>query len=280
MTQSEVNPWLNRLGVLTALATLGLIAIGGLVTSHEAGLAVPDWPTTYGYNMFFFPFSHWMGGIFYEHSHRLWASTVGILTAVLAAWIWTRESRGVARWIGLTAILLTLGLMGVRTQPMFIILASVALAVIIFSFTQLSKDERPIRWYAAIAFSAVLVQGVLGGLRVTLLKDQMGILHGTLAQLFFVLVSLIALGTSRFWQRLKLAPATEVSKRLRLVLITAMALIFAQLILGSTMRHQHAGLAVPDFPLAYGKIWPPRDEASLVLINQRRVDVRSLPVTA
>lgn len=61
----------------TALATLGLIGLGGLVTSHGAGMAVPDWPTTYGYNMFLFPVSQWVGGIFYEHTHRLWASVVG-----------------------------------------------------------------------------------------------------------------------------------------------------------------------------------------------------------
>ena len=55
---------LHRFAVATALATLGLIAMGGLVTSHGAGMAVPDWPTTYGYNMFLFPISLWKGGIF------------------------------------------------------------------------------------------------------------------------------------------------------------------------------------------------------------------------
>ncbi len=274
MTSSEVNPWLNRLAVCTAAATLGLIALGGLVTSHGAGMAVPDWPTTYGYNMFFFPVSHWIGGIFYEHTHRLWASFVGLLTATLTAWIWVRESRGVSKWIGLGGVILTLGLMGVRTQPMFVALASVALIVIVFGFVQLAKDDRPLRWAAAIAFSAVLVQGVLGGLRVTLLKDQIGILHGTLAQLFFVLVSLIALFTSNLWRRVKSRPVAKVSRSWRVILATATALIFAQLILGATMRHQHAGLAVPDFPLAYGKIWPSMDEASLELANQRRIDAR------
>jgi hypothetical protein len=75
---SAGSPW------FTAVATLGLIALGGLVTSHGAGMAVPDWPTTYGYNMFLFPISQWVGGIFYEHTHRLYASGVGLLTVVLA----------------------------------------------------------------------------------------------------------------------------------------------------------------------------------------------------
>ena len=61
--------WLNRFAVFTAVSTLGLIWLGGLVTSHGVGMAVPDWPTTYGYNMFFFPISQWVGGIFYEHAH-------------------------------------------------------------------------------------------------------------------------------------------------------------------------------------------------------------------
>jgi cytochrome c oxidase assembly protein subunit 15 len=71
--------------MLTALASLALIGVGGLVTSHGAGMAVPDWPTTYGYNMFAFPLSQWVGGIFYEHTHRLVAAGVGLLTTVLAA---------------------------------------------------------------------------------------------------------------------------------------------------------------------------------------------------
>src|SRR5262245_43708036 len=78
--------WLHGCAVFTAGATLFLIWVGGLVTSHEAGLAVPDWPTTYGHNLFFFPLSKWAhsgSGIFYEHSHRLVASGVGLLTVIL-----------------------------------------------------------------------------------------------------------------------------------------------------------------------------------------------------
>ncbi len=71
----------------TAVATLALIGVGGLVTSHGVGMSVPDWPNTYGYNMFFFPISQWAGGIFYEHSHRLVASAVGLLTVILCLWL-------------------------------------------------------------------------------------------------------------------------------------------------------------------------------------------------
>src|SRR5882762_6443008 len=81
------NRWLSRFSLLTALATLALIVIGGLVTSHGAGMAVPDWPNSYGYNMFLFPISQWVGGIFYEHSHRLVATVVGVLVVALTRWL-------------------------------------------------------------------------------------------------------------------------------------------------------------------------------------------------
>src|SRR5262249_49909695 len=90
-----------------------------------------------------------------------------------------------------------------------------------------------------------------------------------------------ALFTSTFWQRLRSTGAAAVSRRLRLTLIAATVLILAQLILGAAMRHQHAGLAVPDFPLAYGKLWPPMDDAALEVINQRRTDLQDFkPITA
>src|SRR5947199_5906941 len=105
MNKTPNNRWLHRFAVLTALATLALIGIGGLVTSKEAGMSVPDWPTTYGYNMFFFPFSKWVGGIFYEHTHRLMASSVGFLTVILSVWLWLKDARRWMHWLGLWALL-------------------------------------------------------------------------------------------------------------------------------------------------------------------------------
>lgn len=233
MSRSTDNPWLHRLALLTVLATIVLIGVGGLVTSHGAGMAVPDWPTTYGYNMFLFPLSGMVGGILYEHSHRLVASGVGLLTAILALWLWLKESR---RWV---------------------------------------------RWLGLVAFVAVVLQGILGGLRVTLLKDELGIFHATLAQSFFVLLGSIALVTSRRWAELVRRPPAPLSRTVRHGVLAITAITFLQLILGSTMRHQHAGLAVPDFPLAYGKIWPPTDTAALQAANQKRLDVRDFnPITA
>ena len=100
----DENIALHRFALLTACCTAFLIFVGGLVTSTQSGLSVPDWPTTYGWNMFRFPFSKWVGGIFYEHSHRLVASTVGFLTVILTLWTWMKEKRSWVRWLSTAAL--------------------------------------------------------------------------------------------------------------------------------------------------------------------------------
>lgn len=212
--------------------TVVLIGVGGVVTSKGVGLSVPDWPTTYGYNMFLFPFSKMVGGIFYEHSHRLAGSLVGFMTLVLALWIAWKDPR---RWM------------------------------------------RALGW---IALAAVVIQGVLGGLRVVWLKDQIGIFHACLAQAFLVLMALIALFTSRWWTNLppRKTPLAGSAALKRLVIGTTV-LIFLQLVLGATMRHQHAGLSIVDFPLAYGRLIPPMDAASVAEINLERIQLLDLPAT-
>jgi len=104
MLETSHNRPLHIFASLTALVTLGLIFVGGLVTSTGSGLSVPDWPNTYGEFMFSFPFSDMVGGIFYEHGHRLFASAVGVLTAVLAAWLWLSEKRYWVKVLGLLAL--------------------------------------------------------------------------------------------------------------------------------------------------------------------------------
>jgi cytochrome c oxidase assembly protein subunit 15 len=289
MTSSN-NPWLHRFALLTALATLALIALGGLVTSHGVGMAVPDWPNTYGYNMFLFPVSQWVGGILYEHTHRLAAALVGLLTTILALWLWVRETQRRARWSGVAAIVLVLLLMGVRQLPVYVALAALAPVGIALSFYQIREHPGALRWWGIMAFAAVVLQGVLGGLRVVLFKDQIGIFHATLAQLFFVLTCAIALLTGRWWQdsapeQLGSKPPSDLAadRNVRAptpLLFGTTLLILCQLVLGATMRHQHAGLAIPDFPLAYGKIWPAIDSASVIQYNQHRMEVTALnPIT-
>ncbi|HZK76368.1 MAG TPA: COX15/CtaA family protein [Candidatus Kapabacteria bacterium] len=88
--------WLHRFAILTAIFTFALLFIGGLVTSHQAGLSVPDWPTSYGWSMFTFPMKDWTGNIFYEHTHRLFASFVGFLILSLAILLQIYEPR---KWV-------------------------------------------------------------------------------------------------------------------------------------------------------------------------------------
>ena len=83
---------LHLFALLVAASTAILIFAGGLVTSTGSGLSVPDWPTTYGWFMLTFPLDKMVGGIFYEHTHRLIASVVGLLIIGLAAWLWRSEA--------------------------------------------------------------------------------------------------------------------------------------------------------------------------------------------
>jgi cytochrome c oxidase assembly protein subunit 15 len=210
--KGPVNAGLHRFAVLTAAATLSLVFAGGLVTSTESGLSVPDWPTTYGYNMFTFPLSKMVGGIRFEHTHRLIASVVGLLTVILAVWLQRREDR---RWV------------------------------------------RRLGW-AALAM--VVAQGLLGGLTVLLLlPTAVSVAHACLAQTFFCIVVTLAVVTSpRFRDR---APrsfsASFAANRLARLAAWVTGLVYAQLLIGAVMRHTKAGLSIPDFPLALGRLVPP-----------------------
>src|SRR5689334_8029069 len=132
---------LHRFAKLVVACTVCLILAGSLVTSTGSGLSVPDWPTTYGWNMFTFPPSKWVGGIFYEHGHRLIASTVGFLTIILAAWLWIAEPRRWMRWLGVAALgsVILQGVLGGLTVlfflPTAISSAHAGLAEIFFCMT-------------------------------------------------------------------------------------------------------------------------------------------------
>jgi cytochrome c oxidase assembly protein subunit 15 len=183
------SPWPHRLALVLAWATFPLLFIGGLVTSLGAGLAVPDWPTTFGYPMFLYPWSKMIGGIFYEHSHRLVASFVGLATIALAVTLWLRERR---RWLC---------------------------------------------WLGTAALGLVILQGVLGGLRVVLLDQTLAIVHACLAQAFFALTASLALFTSSKWRHAPARGAINDGGRLRRLAVITTALIYIQIIFGALLRH-------------------------------------------
>jgi len=214
---------------LVAASTALLIFAGGLVTSTGSGLSGPDWPNTYGWFMWAFPISKMVGGIFYEHLHRLVASTVGFLIVVLAIWLAREEPR---RWV---------------------------------------------RRLGYIALAAVMTQGVLGGITVLwYLPDAISIAHASLAQIVFCLTTTIALVTSAGWQRGYVearAPRPESRRDVTLerIAVVTTAAIYVQIVIGATMRHTGAGLAIPDFPLAFGHLIPPQWDSKIAIHFAHRV---------
>ena len=225
--------WLHYYLRLLAAASLLLIAAGGLVTSTDSGLAVPDWPNTYGYFMFAFPFDKMVGGILYEHGHRLIASLVGLMTIGLAVWAWRVEARA---WV------------------------------------------RRLAW---IALGAVVAQGLLGGITVIyLLPKPISISHAGLAQLFFALVVSLAVFTSPGW-RTRFGREQPLDDPVLAKLALAVpALVYVQILLGATMRHNDAGLAIPDFPLAFGRLFPPEWSLGIALHFAHRLGALAVTVAA
>jgi cytochrome c oxidase assembly protein subunit 15 len=115
----EFNPALHRFLIFLAAMTFLLLLAGGLVTSNQAGLSVPDWPTSFGS---WYRIPPMVGGVRYEHSHRMIAEVVGLLTIVAAIWIWRQERRGWMRWLGWIALagVIVQGVLGGLTVRMLL----------------------------------------------------------------------------------------------------------------------------------------------------------------
>jgi cytochrome c oxidase assembly protein subunit 15 len=165
-----------------------------------------------------------VGGVLYEHGHRLTAAFVGLLTTVLAVWIWVRERRAWVRGLGVGALF------------------------------------------------AILLQGLLGGLTVLyLLPTPVSVAHALLAQVFFCLTVTLAVVTGPGWVRKAGLSARRVHPGLPTLCALTVGAIFGQLILGAVMRHTGAGLAIPDFPLAFGRLLPPLDSEAVLIHFLHRV---------
>ena len=225
---------LHRFAKFLVCCTVILILAGSLVTSHDAGLSVPDWPTSYGWNMFTFPPSMWVANILYEHGHRLIASTVGFLTIVMAVWLWVAEPR---RWM---------------------------------------------RWFGVATLGSVVAQGLLGGLTVLFfLPAAVSTAHAGLAEIFFCMTVAIAIFTSPGWIA-GYGDGRDGTARdtgsLRALATAATILIYAQILVGATMRHTGAGLAIPDFPWMFGHVIPDHWSGAIAIHFTHRVG--ALLVTA
>ena len=215
--------WLRRFSKLNVFSTLFLIFVGALVKSHEVGLSVPDWPTTYGKQMFAFPLSEMVGGIFYEHSHRMVATIVGFFTMVQAIWL------------------------------------------------GLSDEPNWLKRSGYIAFCMVVIQGLFGGITVLFfLPTPVSIIHGILAQTFFMMVIFIAYGLSI---ERSIRSYKEIPKDIRKGALLIGGLVYLQLILGALMRHTASGLAIPDFPTMGGMWFPTFSETMINNINATLFDM-------
>jgi len=180
--------WVRGLAAAVPVATLGLIVAGGLVTNTGAALAVPDWPTTFGENPFLYPWSRMVGGVLFEHSHRLIGAGVGLLTVCLGVALWCTERRGWLKALGALAILL------------------------------------------------VAAQGLVGGLRVVLLRDALAIVHGCLAQAFFALTVTVAVATAPGWTA-AVRPLTGRARHLPGLAAGVALTVYGQSVLGALATH-------------------------------------------
>lgn len=203
--------------LLTAASTLFLIFAGAMVTSTGSGLAVPDWPLSYGKVN-----PPMVGGIFYEHGHRVIATFVGFFTLVQAFWLQKREPKRFLRILG---------------------------------------------W---VALATVVVQGIFGGITVLLLlPPAVSVTHAALAELFLALTVAIAFFAQPWFERQRSIPPAGSSGRAGAkILVVA---IYLQILIGAWMRHIGAGLAIPDFPLSFGRLVPPLDSIGLITAYAHRV---------
>lgn len=197
--------WDAAFASVAGAATLLLIVAGGVVTGQQAGLAVVDWPNSFGSNMFLYPLSRMTGGIYFEHSHRLIGSLVGFTTLVLAIQLWRVENR---RWV---------------------------------------------KGLAGAALAMVIIQGILGGLRVTghftMSQDAaittpsitLAVVHGVFAQLFLSTLVALFCVTTPLWRRAVAAihPGAGIDHGLSRILVI---MVIVQLMLGAVLRHVAHGL--------------------------------------
>jgi cytochrome c oxidase assembly protein subunit 15 len=201
----ERRRWSYRLAWLLCAATAVLLFAGALVTSTGSSLAVPDWPLAYGQL-----FPPMVGGILYEHGHRLVAATVGLLAIATAVWLGWAEPR---RWV---------------------------------------------RWLAYALLALVILQGLLGGLTVLLLLPKaISIAHALTAQVFFLLTVGLVQVTAPGWEGLAGPGSSRRPGRAAPWATATLVVLFIELGVGAAVRHFGAGLAIPDFPLAYGRLIPP-----------------------
>jgi heme a synthase len=272
---------------LVVLLTFALIFVGGHTTTAGAGMAFPDWPLSSGSVN---PDGWWENLMQrLEHGHRLTAETVGLLIGVLCAWVWrSRWSLPIAAAVSVTVALAARFSGADRQVVAHIGLwgSAITFALIILWRADRGEQARPasVRWLAFAAFLGVLAQAILGGLRVTIESSgdphtatALRVIHGCVAQIELCLLVALAAVLSPAW--MKISANARLTRVSRFGWIVG-ALIFVQLIVGATMRHLGAGLAIPTFPQAMPDGgWMPKVHNVFVDLNFTHTRVGALVVT-
>lgn len=257
------SPWLHRVAIVTAVATFVLICIGGLVTSTDSGLAVPDWPTTFGANMFLYPLSKTVSGFLFSIDPALQTDLENGVASEALRQALDRNQNLVSENITISTVepsqkwrivdsdnertytaikagdRLDIYVHGILYEHSHRLIGSavgiltVALTLLIFI-----KDSRKwLKWVGVIALVAVIVQGVMGGLRVAQLSRTLAIVHACLGQTFFALTGCLVLFTTRGWSEPVPARQTSDGARLRRLALLTTGFIYIQLIFGAVLRH-------------------------------------------
>lgn len=240
------STWAGRFAVVAAIAVVPLLLLGGLVTSTGSGLAVPDWPGTYGANMFLYPIALMADPrIFLEHTHRLFGSLVGVTTISLAIFVWAtpdlRKKLDVPVSIGVVVAVGAVLVAGMRMHTSDAlgglefggIAVAVALASVVWFLLALRK-QRPAQAAAALILM-VSAQGVLGGTRVTEANPLLGTIHGVLGQAYFASMVMFAAWVSPTARSLRAMDRPRAWVRTAAWMLLVALLL--QLVMGAMYRH-------------------------------------------
>ena len=258
----------HRYSVFTLAVGVVLIWWGAAVTTEDVGLAVPDWPLCFGkINP-----EGWyrVPALLLEHGHRWIGATIG--TLVLGMYLWVQSRHRPNGVEALIIILCGLGFFYLIKELQIFAAASIFLMGICWLvMTWIGQKWHLLRGLTTLALFLVILQAALGALRVLKMSDPFGIVHGTLGQLFFCLLILIAFSSSRTWEEGQLRLSALSAKKARRWSLTLFLVVFTQLVLGATLRHtQRDHLAASDILTTQGHVIPPLmpDDAFVLFLHK------------
>lgn len=231
------------LAVAGTVLTWPLLLVGGTVTVYRVGMAVPDWPTSFGVNMFLYDFLNSPWGVFIEHGHRLYGALVGVACLGLVAVSTWSEAKW-RSWLLVPCALLVAAAVGLAPAAQRLLVGVSALgglALLASAWFGL-VEGRPRLALAWFSLAAVVGQGLLGGYRVRLNSPGLAFVHGCTAQAFFGTMVALWVVTGRSWTA-PLETTPDVA-HLRRRAAATLVLIFGQIVLGGWIRHGGDNVAV------------------------------------